>query len=154
MPSTRSMKLMESAHRFLQRLTGGKAGWKIAGMPVIELTTTGRKSGERRTTMLTSPARDGDAYVVVASRGGDDRNPAWFLNLRDDPLVEVVIEGHPRVPMLATIADPEHRARLWPLIAGRYANYAGYQRKTDREIPLVLLRPLSSAAEGQLPGAD
>jgi deazaflavin-dependent oxidoreductase (nitroreductase family) len=148
------MQLMESAHRVVQRLTGGKAGWKIAGMPVIELTTTGRKSGERRTTMLTSPSRDGDAYVVVASRGGDDRNPAWFLNLRDDPQVEVVIEGHPRVPMLASIADPEQRARLWPLIAGRYANYAGYQKKTDREIPLVLLQPLSNAADGQSPGTD
>lgn len=141
MPSTRSMKLMESAHRLLQRLTRGKAGWNIAGMPVVELTTTGRRSGERRATMLTSPLRDGEAYVVVASRGGDDAHPAWFLNLRDDPSVEVVVEGHPRIPMTARIADPQERARLWPLITAKYANYAGYQQKTHREIPLVLLEP-------------
>lgn len=132
---------MESAHRFLQRLTRGRAGWNIAGMPVVELTTTGRRSGERRATMLTSPVRDGDAFVVVASRGGDDHHPAWFLNLRDDPNVEVVIEGHPRVAMTARIADPQERARLWPLITAKYPNYAGYQRKTNREIPLVLLEP-------------
>jgi deazaflavin-dependent oxidoreductase (nitroreductase family) len=141
MPSTRALKLMESSHRFLQRLTRGRAGWKIAGMPVIELTTIGRRSGERRATMLTSPVRDGDAYVVVASRGGDDHHPAWFLNLRDNPKVEVVVEGHPRVSMIARIANAEERARLWPLITGKYANYAGYQQKTDREIPLVLLEP-------------
>lgn len=145
MPSTRSMQLMESVHRFLQRVTRGRAGWKIGGMPVVELTTTGRKTGERRATMLTSPARDGDAYVVVASRGGDDRHPAWFLNLRDDPRVEVSIEGQPRIAMHARIADTEQRARLWPIIAGRYTNYAGYQRKTDREIPLVLLEAISDA---------
>jgi deazaflavin-dependent oxidoreductase (nitroreductase family) len=136
---------MESSHRFLQRLTRGRVGWKIAGMPVLELTTTGRRSGERRATMLTSPLMDGDAYVVVASRGGDDRHPAWFLNLRDDPNVEVVVEGHPRIAMTARIANPEERARLWPRITSKYANYAGYQQKTEREIPLVLLEPASTA---------
>ena len=144
MPSTRSLKLMESSHRFLQRLTRGRAGWKIAGMPVLELTTTGRRSGQRRTTMLTSPLRDGDAYVVVASRGGDDRHPAWFLNLRDDQNVEVAVEGHPRIAMTARIANPEERARMWPLITSEHANYAGYQEKTEREIPLVLLEPMAA----------
>jgi deazaflavin-dependent oxidoreductase (nitroreductase family) len=143
-PSTRSLKLMESAHRFLQRLTRGRAGWKIAGMPVLELTTTGRRSGERRATMLTSPLREGNAYVVVASRGGDDHHPAWFLNLRDDPNVEVVLEGRPRIAMTARIANPQERDRLWPLITSKYANYAGYQQKTEREIPLVLLEPTSA----------
>lgn len=137
---------MESLHRFLQRLTRGRAGWKIGGMPVIELTTTGRRSGDRRATMLTSPVRDGTAYVVVASRGGDDHHPAWFLNLRDDPNVEVVIEGHPHIAMTARIANPQERARLWPLITSRYANYAGYQQKTEREIPLVLLEPTTAGS--------
>jgi deazaflavin-dependent oxidoreductase (nitroreductase family) len=117
-------------------------------MPVIELTTMGRRSGERRATMLTSPVRDGNSYVVVASRGGDDHHPAWFLNLRDDPRVEVVIEGRPRTAMLARIADAEQRARLWPLITAKYANYAGYQQKTDREIPLVLLEASPDAGSG------
>jgi deazaflavin-dependent oxidoreductase (nitroreductase family) len=137
---------MESSHRLLQRLTRGRAGWQIAGMPVLELTTTGRRSGERRATLLTSPLRDGDAYVVVASRGGDDRHPAWFLNLRDDRNVEVAVEGHPRIAMTARIANAEERARMWPLIASTYPNYAGYQQKTERQIPLVLLEP---AADGR-----
>ena len=148
MPSTRALKLMESSHRLLQRLTRGRAGWNIAGMPVVELTTVGRRSGERRATMLTSPVKDGDAWVVVASRGGDDRHPAWFLNLRDDPNVEVVVEARPSVAMLAKIANAEQRARLWPLITAKYANYAGYQEKTDREIPLVLLEPSPYAGTG------
>ena len=148
------MKLMESTHRLVQRLTRGRAGWNIAGMPVVELTTTGRRSGERRATMLTSPVRDGEAYVVVASRGGDDRHPAWFLNLRDDPNVEVVIEARPSVAMLARIANTEQRARLWPLITAKYANYAGYQQKTDREIPLVLLEPSPDANSSQARAAD
>ena len=88
---------------------------------------------------------DADALVVVASRGGDDHHPAWFLNLRDDPNVEVVVEGRPSIAMIARIANAEQRARLWPLITAKYANYAGYQQKTDREIPLVLLEPSPSA---------
>jgi len=142
MPSTLSLKAMESSHRFLQWITRGRVGWRIAGMPVIELTMIGRHSGEPRATMLTSPLRDGDAYVVVASRGGDDRHPAWFLNLRDNPHVEAVIEGRSRAPMLARVASAEERARLWPIITKSYANYAGYQRKTRREIPLVLIEPV------------
>lgn len=142
MPSTLALKAMETSHRFLQWITRGRAGWTISTMPVIELTTIGRRSGVRRATLLTSPLKQGDAYVVVASRGGDERHPAWFLNLRDNPRVEVVIEGRPRVSMLARVATAEERARLWPIIAGRYANYAGYQQKTKRQIPLVLLEPL------------
>jgi deazaflavin-dependent oxidoreductase (nitroreductase family) len=141
MPSTISLKAMESSHRFLQWITRGRVGWTIADMPVIELTTIGRRSGEPRATMLTSPVQQGDAYVVVASRGGDDRNPGWFLNLRDNPHVEVVIEGGPRTAMLARVATPAERTRLWPIITSKYSNYAGYQKKTAREIPLVLLEP-------------
>lgn len=143
MPSTLALKAMESSHRFLQWITRGRVGWTMGDMPVIELTTIGRRSGEPRATMLTSPVREGDAYVVVASRGGDDRHPAWFLNLRDNPHVEAVIEGGARTPMLARVATPAERARLWPIITGRYSNNAGYQRKTAREIPLVLLEPVA-----------
>lgn len=145
MPSDFSLKAMNGAHRFLLRLTGGRVGWQAMGMPVIELTTTGRKSGEKRIAMLTAPAMDGPSYVIVASRGGDDRHPAWFLNLRDDPRVEVVVKGGSRQPMIASIATPEQRARLWPEITKRYPNYAGYQEKTHREIPLVLLAPAGAS---------
>jgi deazaflavin-dependent oxidoreductase (nitroreductase family) len=141
MPSNSSLKAMNSAHRFLQWATRGRAGWRFGDMPVIELTTIGRRSGEQRSTMLTSPLLEGAAYVVVASRGGDDRHPAWFLNLRDNPHVDVVIAGGPRIPMLARVATAEERARMWPVITKRYTNYAGYQTKTKREIPLVLLEP-------------
>jgi deazaflavin-dependent oxidoreductase (nitroreductase family) len=134
---------MNAVHRGLQWITRGNAGWNMGGMPVVELTTIGRRSGEARSTMLTSPLQEGDAYVVVASRGGDDRHPAWFLNLRDNPHVGVVVSGGPRTPMLARVATSEERARMWPVITKRYANYAGYQTKTKREIPLVLLEPLS-----------
>ncbi|WP_349897616.1 nitroreductase/quinone reductase family protein [Parafrigoribacterium soli] len=146
MPSDFSLKAMNSAHRALQWVTRGRAGWNFGGMPVIELTTIGRRSGEARTTMLTSPLRDGDAYVVVASRGGDDRHPAWFLNLRANPNVDAVIERGPRTAMLARVATSEERARLWPIITNRYSNYAGYQTRTKREIPLVLLEPVHRTA--------
>lgn len=141
MPSNFSFKAMEASHRVVQWLSGGKVGWKIGTMPVIDLTTIGRRSGERRSTMLTSPLQLGDSYVVVASRGGDDRHPAWFLNLRENPHVEVVIEGRQRQPMLARIATGDERARLWPIIIKQHPNYGGYQQKTSRQIPLIVLEP-------------
>lgn len=139
MPSDLALKTMNSVHRLLVGLTRGRAGHEFGGMPVVELTTIGRKSGKPRTVLLTSPLRDGDGYVVVASRGGDDQHPAWFLNLRDHPDVEVAIKGGERRPMRARIVSPEDRATMWPQIAGRYRNYAGYQKRTEREIPLVVL---------------
>jgi deazaflavin-dependent oxidoreductase (nitroreductase family) len=132
---------MNAVHRAVLRISGGRIGHQASGMPVLELVTTGRRSGAPRAVMLTSPARDGEAYVVVASRGGDDQNPAWFLNLRDEPHVQVAVQGGPRQPMLASIATPEQRARLWPQIAAEHQNYANYQKRTKREIPLVLLHP-------------
>ena len=93
--------------------------------------------------MLTSPWQEGATLVIVASRGGDDQHPAWFLNLRDNPEVEVTTKGNPKQRMRARVADSAERARLWPLITGKYKNYGGYQKKTDREIPVVLLDPAS-----------
>lgn len=139
MPSDFTFKSMNAIHRTLLAVSGGRIGREAQGMPVLELTTTGRRSGAPRTVMLTSPLQEGDAYVVVASRGGDDRHPAWFLNLRDHPQVEVSVRGGPRTPMRASVATPQQRARMWPQIAAQYQNYAGYQRRTQREIPLVLL---------------
>jgi deazaflavin-dependent oxidoreductase (nitroreductase family) len=141
MPSDLALKAMNRVHRVLLGASGGRLGWHFSGMPVIELTTTGRKSGQPRTTMLTSPYQEDSTIVVVASRGGDDTNPAWFLNLRDDPKVMVKLGPKPAESMIAEIADANERARVWPIIASKHRNYAGYQRKTEREIPLVLLRP-------------
>jgi len=145
MPSDLTLKTMNALHRVVMKLSFGKIGWQAGPMPVVELTTTGRKSGEPRTVLLTSPVQEGDVWVLVASRGGDDHHPAWFLNLRDDPNVEVRRGGKPRERMRARIATPDERTRLWPQVTATYKGYAGYQTKTDREIPLVLLEPATDA---------
>ncbi len=140
-PSDALFKVMNGLHRVVQTASGGRLGWSAARMPVIELTTRGRRSGEPRTVMLTSPLQEGETIVVVGSRGGDDRHPGWVLNVRDDPNVEVRMRGGPKRPMRARVATSEERERLWPRVVADHANYAAYQRKTTREIPLVLLEP-------------
>jgi deazaflavin-dependent oxidoreductase (nitroreductase family) len=140
-PSDLVLKTMNRVHRAVLKISGGRVGWEAAKMPVLELTTTGRKSGRPHTVMLTSPVQEGTTHVVVASRGGDDHHPAWFLNLRADPAVEVAVGGRSRAPMRAVVASAEDRARLWPLVIADHKNYADYQARTDREIPLVLLVP-------------
>lgn len=143
MPSDLVLKTMNTLHRGMLRLTGGRVGWDAASMPVVELTTIGRRSGRRHTVMLTSPLQEGDTWVLVASRGGDDRHPAWFLNLRDTPEVEAVVRGGERRPMRARVAGAEERAELWPRVTAAQPRYAGYQRRTRREIPLVVLEPVA-----------
>lgn len=142
MPSDFALKTMNAVHRVVLKASGGRIGWNVSGMAALALTTIGRKSGNAHAVMLTSPVQEGDTVVVVASRGGDDRHPAWFLNLRDNPEVEVAYDGGPKKPMRARIADTDERARLWPLVTSEQKRYAGYQSKTDREIPLVLLVPV------------
>jgi deazaflavin-dependent oxidoreductase (nitroreductase family) len=144
MPSDVMFKAMNRVHRLVLRVSGGRVGGKVSGMPVLELTTTGRRSGLPRTTVLSSPYQEGSTVVLVASRGGDDRDPAWFLNLRDHPEVTVSMQGQPPQPMRAEVAGPDERARLWPLLTAAHSNYAGYQKKTAREIPVVLVRPIES----------
>jgi len=144
MPSDLQLHIMNTVHRGVLKLTWGKVGWKVAGMPALELTTTGRRSGQPRTVMLTSPAQEGDAIVVVASRGGDDHHPSWFLNLREHPEVTVAFGGQPKRPMRARVATDAERDALWPKITSSYRNYAGYQRKTERTIPLVFLEPVEA----------
>lgn len=141
MPSDWALKAMNTVHRLLLTVSGGRVGWEAARMPVLELTTTGCKSGDLHSVLLTSPVQDGVAIVIVASRGGDDRHPAWFLNLVKNPEVEVVMKGRTR-RMRARVAGPEERSRLWPRVVAAYQNYGSYQAKTDREIPLVLLEPM------------
>ena len=138
-------KAVNRVHRMVLGLSGGRVGGKLSGMPVLELTTTGRRSGLPRTTVLTSPYQEGSTVVLVASRGGDDRDPAWFLNLRDHPEVTVSMQGQPPQSMRAEVAGQGERARLWPLLTAAHSNYAGYQKKTTRQIPVVLLRPVESA---------
>ncbi len=119
-------------------MTKGRLLGELEGMPVIILSTTGRKSGKKRSTVLTSPVLDEDRIVLVASYGGDDRHPKWFLNLRDDPDVGVTIAGHQRL-MRGRVASEEEQAELWPRVVDAYPGYAAYQQRTAREIPLVIL---------------
>src|SRR6476661_4605301 len=116
MPSDFGLKAMNGVHRFFLKVSGGRIGGNLLDMPVLELTTVGRKSGEKRAVMLTSPLIEGDKIMIVASRGGDDTHPAWFLNLRDQPKVEVALVGREKQPYVAHVADSTERARLWPLI--------------------------------------
>lgn len=134
------LKFMNTTHRVMLKVSGGRLGWNMGKMPVVELTTTGRKSGEKRSVMLTAPIVDGDDVVLVASKGGRDTHPLWYLNLQAQPEVEIVMDGTTRA-MRARTADAEERKVLWPQITSSYKGYAGYQEKTDREIPVVILEP-------------
>jgi deazaflavin-dependent oxidoreductase (nitroreductase family) len=139
MPHDLALKGMNLAHRAITTLSFGRLGWRAMGMPVIELTTTGRTSGQPRAVFLTSPLETGDGLVIVASRGGDDHHPAWFLNLRDDPEVQVSVEGGERRGMVARVTDGDEREQLWAELTEAYPHYGGYQRRTEREIPVVVL---------------
>jgi deazaflavin-dependent oxidoreductase (nitroreductase family) len=133
-------RLVTGIHRAVFTASGGRVAGKLMRMPVVMLTTTGRKSGKRRTTMLTSPVQDGGNVVLVASYGGDDRHPTWYLNLRDNPDVEVTMGGRHR-RMRARVATPEEKSALWPRIVEVYPDYGNYQKRTTREIPVVILEP-------------
>lgn len=133
-------RVVTELHRTILRATGGRVGSSGFGMQVLQLTTIGRKSGAPRTIVLTSPVQEGETLVIVASYGGDNRHPAWFLNLRDNPDVEVEMRGRKRA-MRARVASPDERIALWPRVTAAYKGYAAYQRRTDREIPVVLLEP-------------
>jgi deazaflavin-dependent oxidoreductase (nitroreductase family) len=128
-------------HLALFDLSKGRLIGKVRGMPFIELITTGRRSGKERATMLTVPIVEEDHFVLVASFGGDDRHPAWYLNLRANPEVRVRMAGSTRT-MIARTATEEERAELWPRITSAHGGYARYQRRTDRRIPVVILEPV------------
>ena len=131
-------KAFNTFHRSLFDITKGRIGGKAFGMPVVKLTTKGAKSGVERTVMLTSPVQQGEGVVLVASYGGDDRHPAWYHNLKANPEVTVVMSGSRRT-LTARTATAEEKAELWPKVTAAYKGYAGYQTKTDRDIPLVIL---------------
>src|SRR5690606_18671127 len=109
----------------------------LVGMPIVELRTIGRRSGRPRSVVLSAPVVDGERIVLVASRGGDDEHPDWYRNLLANPRVELTMNGRRR-PMTARPADAAERAELWPRVVRTYPGYAAYQRRTNREIPLVI----------------
>jgi F420H(2)-dependent quinone reductase len=126
-------------HRLLYRASGGRIGGRIWGRRVVLLTTTGRRSGKLRTVPLLS-FRDGDDVVVIASYGGLDQPPAWWLNLEANPEAELE-EGRTRRMVTARTASGDERARLWRHVTEQAPGYLDYERRTKREIPVVLLQP-------------
>ena len=134
------VKWMSAANTAVFRASGGRLGAKfLRGAPVFLLTTKGRKSGLQRTAPLLY-LREGDDYVVVASKGGMSHHPLWFKNLEANPDAEIEI-GKDKINVLARRASDEEKARLWPKLVAMYPDYADYQARTVRDIPVVLLSP-------------
>jgi F420H(2)-dependent quinone reductase len=140
MPANLVQKGMVQTHRAIFRASKGRIGGKMGKAPVLLLTTIGRKSGQPRTSPLFFQP-DGDRLVIIASNGGSSRHPSWYLNLLDNPDVTVELEGRSG-KMRARIASDDERARLWPAMQAVYSGYDGYERKTERHIPLVILEPV------------
>jgi deazaflavin-dependent oxidoreductase (nitroreductase family) len=127
------------AHVAAYRLSGGRVGGTYRGAPVLLLHHTGRRSGQNRVSpLLYLP--DGERFVVVGSKGGSHKHPAWFLNLREMEFTTVEVDGSKR-DVSVRVATAEEKAQLWPRLVELYGDYANYQRRTEREIPLVILTP-------------
>lgn len=133
-----AMKVLGTLHRWLYRGSSGKLGKTFFGSPILLLTTTGRRTGQPRTWPLTY-LTEGDRLIVIASNGGQPNHPAWYLNLRENPQVSVQL-GDRTHAMTAETTEGDERARLWSRIVEEYPAYAEYQWKTDRQIPVVVLR--------------
>jgi len=130
--------LFGAEHVRVYRETGGQRGYDWRGTTILLLTTTGRASGQERTTPLIHRT-DGDTWVVVASKGGAPDHPDWYKNLQAelDVLIQVKSE---RIPVRAETAEGDERTRLWQLMTEVWPAYDDYQRKTDRQIPVVVFR--------------
>ena len=138
------MKMMNLVHRGIRAISGGKLGNTLGSMPVVELHAIGRKTGESRVTMLTTPIAEDGTFVLVASKGGDDRDPIWYLNVVANPDIELVTADGTTHQLAARTADDAEKAELWPRIVDAYKGYAGYAEKTDRDIPVVICEPRST----------
>lgn len=131
--------LFGSEHVRVYRETGGERGYHWRGTTILLLSTVGRVSGELRTTPLIQRV-DGERWIVVASKGGAPAHPSWFENLQSNPEATIELMDK-QVPVRATVAEGEERARLWSLMSEVWPAYDSYQAKTDREIPVVVLTP-------------
>jgi deazaflavin-dependent oxidoreductase (nitroreductase family) len=136
-PITRNLMKL---HTWAYRATGGRIGHRLPGLvQMLLLDHVGAKSGTKRTIPLLYMC-DGDDFVIVASKGGYPKHPAWYHNLRANPDTTIQV-GKDRRRVHARVAGPEERKRLWPGVVDVYSGYADYQRRTEREIPLVILEP-------------
>jgi deazaflavin-dependent oxidoreductase (nitroreductase family) len=139
-PKDAFYKVGTGIHRAIFNVSKGRIFGKAFGMPLVELVTIGRRSGKERSTMLAVPIVDGERLVLVASFGGDDRHPEWYLNLHANPEARATIAGLTRT-MIARVATEEERVELWPQITSVFEGYARYQKRTERPIPVVILEP-------------
>jgi deazaflavin-dependent oxidoreductase (nitroreductase family) len=136
------VKTVNVIHKGLIAVSGGRLGKSAANMPVVKFTTIGRRSGKPRTVMLTTPVHGDGRYVVVASKGGDDRHPDWYHNLVANPEVTLdPVGGDGPLTLVARTASAEEKAELWPKIAISEKGYAAYEKRTNRDIPVVICEP-------------
>ncbi len=140
-PAKLALKLGSGAHAGMYRATKGKLFGRMGKSPILLLNTVGRKSGKKRTTPLLY-AMDGEAFVLIASKGGTPTHPAWYLNLIATPDVTVEV-GDREARVRAEEVSGEEKTRLWQKMVEMYPTYDDYQTKTEREIPLLLLHPVN-----------
>jgi deazaflavin-dependent oxidoreductase (nitroreductase family) len=136
---TQDQPLFGAEHVRRYRETGGEEGHDWRGTQTLLLTTTGRKSGQKHTSPLIYQPY-GDSYLVVASKGGAPDPPAWYLNLQEHPRVEVQVRDD-KFPARARTATPEEKPDMWRTMTATWPDYDAYQRRTDRDIPVVVLEP-------------
>ena len=138
-PGNHDLSLLGDEHVRVYRETDGETGSLWNGVPILLLTTTGRRTGTPRTSALIY-ARDADDYLLIASTGGAPRHPSWYLNLTAHPDVEIQVKGE-HLPAVARTATPDEKPRLWKIMTDPWPNYDIYQRRTNRVIPLVVVTP-------------
>ena len=134
------MTLFGQEHVDAYLATDGEEGHDWRGAQTLILTTTGRRSGKQRLTPLIY-GRHGDDYLLVASNGGTPQSPDWYFNLVDNPEVDIQIKGE-KMRARARTATPAEKPELWPIMTKEWPDYDGYQTKTDRDIPVVVLEPV------------
>jgi deazaflavin-dependent oxidoreductase (nitroreductase family) len=133
------ISLLGEEHIRRYRETGGEVGYLWNGVPTLLLTTTGRRSGEPRTSALIF-GRDGDDYLVVASMGGAPQHPSWYLNITANPDAQIQVKAD-HLAVIARTASDDEKPRLWQIVTEVWPNYDVYQSRTDRTIPVVVLSP-------------
>ena len=133
-------KLILKLMVFLYRVSGGRIGGKMGKVSTLLLTTTGRKTGKQRTLPLMY-IMDGPAYVITASAGGADKHPGWFFNIRSSQQATIQVKDT-QIQVTTEIAGPEKKSELWARLVAVAPNFAGYQKRTSRDIPMVILHPV------------
>lgn len=133
------VKMLLGAHISMYRLSGGKLGGKMGPNIFLLLTTTGRKSKQKRTIPL-NYFKDGDNFIITASNAGQPRHPGWYFNLKDDPHAVIEI-GKDKINVTAEQADPEQKKRLWSQLISIRPQYDKHREKTSRDIPMMILHP-------------